>query len=117
MPHVVIEDALDLGLACRGISNQVTRSGAEILKVIDLYTSRNDHVALVDCVVVEEGRSQAFFVQLTQRDRQITVRLLPATDPEKSVGVKRLLALIAKQVHAASPGSAFGKTNLEDFLA
>ncbi|MEO8213187.1 MAG: hypothetical protein ABI560_08340 [Myxococcales bacterium] len=117
MPHVVIEDASDLGLACRGISTQVLRTGAEILKVSDLYTNRNEHVALVECVVVEEGRSQSFFVQLTRRDRQITVRLLPATDPEKTIGVKRLLGLIAKQVHAASPGSAFGKTNLEEFLA
>lgn len=116
MPHVVIEQAVDLRLACQGISAQAVRSGAEILKVLDVYMNRRDQMALVDCVVVEEGRSQAFFVQLTQKDRQITVRLLPATDPEKTVGVKRLLGLIAKQVHAASPGSAFGKTNLQEFL-
>ena len=71
---------------------------------------------LVDCVVVEAGRSQNFFVQLSQKDRQITVRLLPASDPEKTTGVKRVMALIAMQLHDSTAGSRFGKTNLQEFL-
>jgi hypothetical protein len=66
--------------------------------------------------VVEEGRSQAFFVLVSQKARQITVRLLPATDPDKTDGVKRVMALIAKQLHEATAGSRFGKTNLQEFL-
>lgn len=116
MPHV-IEEALDLGVASQGVMVSVTRTGAEILKVVDLYLNRSGSTALVDCVAVEEGRSQSFFVQLSQKDRQITVRLLPATDPEKTTGVKRLLAHIARQLLAASGGGRFGKTNLQDFLA
>jgi hypothetical protein len=117
MPHVVIEDAPDLAIACGAIIQAVLRNGGEILRVIDVYLNRSSHTSLVDCVVVEEGRSQAFFVQLTQKDRQITVRLLPATDPEKTNGVKRILGVIAKQIHEASAGSHFGKTNLQEFLA
>ena len=116
MPHVVIEEALDLGLACQGIKIAAVRNGSEILKVVDVYSSRSGHTALVDSVVVEEGRSQSFFVQLAQKDRQITVRLLPATDPDKTDGVKRLLALIASQLRESAPGSRFGKTNLQEFL-
>lgn len=117
MPHVVIEEALDLGLACQGIKVAAVRNGGEILKVVDVYLNRSGHTALVDCVVVEEGRSRTFFVQLSQKDRQITVRLLPETDPEKTDGVKRVMALIAKQLHQATTGSRFGKTNLQPFLA
>jgi hypothetical protein len=116
MPHVVIEEALDLGLACQGIKLAAVRNGSEILKVVDVYLSRSGHTALVDAVVVEEGRSQAFFVQLSQKDRQITVRLLPATDPDKTDGVKRVLALIASQLRESMAGSRFGKTNLQEFL-
>ena len=116
MPHVVIEEALDLGVVCRGIELSVTRTGSEILKVMAVYLDRSGHAALVDCVVVEEGRPQTFFVQLSQKDRQVTVRLLPATDPEKTVGVKRIMALIARQIRKAAVGSRFGKTNLQDFL-
>jgi hypothetical protein len=116
MPHVVIEEAPDLAIACQAIQISVARNGSEILKVVDVYMNRSSHTALIDCVVVEEGRSQAFFVQLSQKDRQITVRLLPATDPEKTVGVKRVMALIARQIHEATVGSYFGKTNLQEFL-
>jgi hypothetical protein len=116
MPHVVIEEALDLGLACQGIDLAAVRSGSEILRVVDVYLNRSCRTALVDCVVVEEGRSQSFFVQLSQKDRQITVRLLPATDPEKTAGVKRIMALVARQLHDAIGGSRFGKTNLQEYL-
>jgi hypothetical protein len=117
MPHVVIEDASDLAIACQGVTTpQVVREGGQILKVIDVYLNRAAHTALVDCVVVEDGRSQAFFVQLAQKERQITVRLLPATDPDKTVGVKRVMALIAQRIRATVAGSRFGKTNLQEFL-
>lgn len=116
MPHVVIEEALDLPVACLGIKLTAVRDGSEILKVVDVYLNRSGHTALVDCVVVEEGRSQSFFVQLSQKERQITVRLLPATDPDKTPGVKRTMAIIAKQLHQCTAGSRFGKTNLQDFL-
>ncbi len=116
MPHVVIEEATALGAACQGIELATLRNGSEILKVVDVYLNRSSHTALVDCVVVEEGRSQSFFVQLSQKGRQITVRLLPATDPEKTHGVKRVMALIAKQLLESTAGSRFGKTNLQEFL-
>lgn len=116
MPHVVIEEALDLRAACAGIKPSVVRNGGEILKVVDLYLNQSGRTALVDCVAIEEGHSQSFFVLLSQKDRQITVRLLPATDPEKTPAVKRLMALIARQLHELIGGSHFGKTNLQEFL-
>ena len=116
MPHVVIEEAVNLAVASQGIKLTAVRNGSEILKVVDVYLNQAGHTALVDCVVVEDGRSQPFFVQLSQKGRQITVRLLPATDPEKTLGVKRIMALIAKQLQESTAGSRFGKTNLQDFL-
>ena len=116
MPHVVIEEAPDLRAVCEVLKPSVIRDGSEILKVVDVYLSQAGRTALVDCVTVEDGRSQMFFVQLSQKDRQITVRLLPATDPAKTTGVKRVMARIAKQLHEASVGSRFGKTNLQEFL-
>jgi hypothetical protein len=116
MPHVVIEEAPDLVAACDALNPSVTRNGSEILKVVDVYLNKTGRTALVDCVTVEDGRSQTFFVQLAQKERQITVRLLPATDPEKTIGVKRIMVLIATQLHEATAGSHFGKTNLQDLL-
>jgi len=116
MPHVVLEEVVDLTTACQGVRPSSTRGGNDILKVIDVYLSLAGRTALVDCLAIEAGRSQSFFVQLAQKDRQMTVRLLPATDPEKTAGVKRLMASIAGQARAAVAGSRFGKTNLQPFL-
>jgi len=33
-----------------------------------------------------------------------------------TAGVKRVMALIARQVHEATGGSRFGKTNLQEYL-
>ncbi|MFT5359459.1 MAG: hypothetical protein ACI9KE_006702 [Polyangiales bacterium] len=41
---------------------------------------------------------------------------MPATDPKKTPGVKRIMGLIATKLHEGVPGSRFGKTNLQDFL-
>ena len=49
MPHVVIEDATDLATACKGLSLSVTRNGAEILKLVDVYLNRLNRTALIDC--------------------------------------------------------------------
>jgi hypothetical protein len=116
MPHVVIEEAEDLALACQAIELAVVRDGDEVLRIVDVYLDRSAHIALVDCVVVEEGKAQTFFVQLARKGRQITVRLLPATDPDKTRGVKRVMALVARQIRESTAGSRFGKTNLQEFL-
>jgi hypothetical protein len=47
MPHIVIEEALDLGIACQGIKLSVVRNGSEILKVVDVYINRSNHTALM----------------------------------------------------------------------
>ena len=117
MPHVVLDDAPDLAAAVAALEPTVVRNGGEILKIIDLFMSRSGHSALVDCVAIENGHSQAFFVQLAQKERQLTVRLLPATDPEKTPAVKRLMGLIAKRIQERIAGSHFGKTNLQEFLS
>lgn len=78
MPHVVIEEAIDLGLACQGIELAAVRSGSEI------------------------------FVQLSRKDRQIAVRLLPATDPEKT-HLQEYLQASGARAAAAGEGLGVGR--------
>lgn len=116
MPHVVIEEAEDLAGACPALTPFTERNGDQILRLLDVYLNQSGHTALLDCVVIEKGMSRAFFIQLAAKGRQITVRLLPATDPEKTDAVKRLLAIVACRLRDCVPGSHFGKTNLQAFL-
>ena len=116
MPHVVVEGAGSLDQVYRKFQPFADRQGDEILKVVDLYLNQKENSLLLESIVIESGSQQAFFVQLSQKEHNVTVRLLPRTDPTKSPGVKRLLAKIAGRVRALFPDSRFGKTNLEEFL-
>ena len=116
MPHVVIENAPDLEVVFRGLASFAERRDEQILRLADLYLNRAGSAALLECVVIDKGVAVSFFVVLAQRENQITVRLYPLTDPEKTEGVKRLLALIAVRVRDLVPASRFGKTNLQAYL-
>lgn len=117
MPHVVIEDAGPLSEAFAAFQPIVSANGNEILKVNEAFLSRRGNMLLLEAVAIEKPDAQAFLVQVSLKDRAITVRLLPATDPEqKTPGVKRLLGLVARFLRGIYPGSRVGKTNLQGFL-
>lgn len=117
MPHVVIEQAGDLQALCQNFTPILQRTGAEILKVQEFYLSRSGKDALLESVAIEQGTSTNFFIQLKLHEKAITVRLLPATDPEKTPAVKKLMVLVAKFIRTVYPGSRYGKTNLQEYLA
>lgn len=117
MPHVVIEQAGPLEKVFSGLDPFVVADGHLILKVSDLFLNRRGTVVLLEAVVVETPGTQSFFVQLSQKDQAVTVRLLPATDPtEKTPAVKHLMAQVARRIRLIVPQSRYGKTNLQDFL-
>lgn len=117
MPHVVIEQAGDLQALYQNFTPILQRTGAEILKVQEFYLSRSGKDALLESVAIEQGTSTNFFIQLKLHEKAITVRLLPATDPEKTPAVKKLMALVVKFIRTVYPGSRYGKTNLQEYLA
>ena len=116
MPHVVIEGPATVDRFFQQFQPILDRSGPHILKAREVFINRGRRSVLVESTVVEEGRTQGFFAHLSQGEGAVTVRLLPATDPEKTDGVKRLLALIARQVLLQDPACKYGKTNLQPFL-
>lgn len=116
MPHVVIEDAGDLQGLYQAFAPMLHRSNNEILKVQEFYMSKSGKDALLESVAIEQGTARNFFVQLKLHEKSITVRLLPATDPEKTPAVKKVMALVAGFIRKVYPGSRYGKTNLQEYL-
>ena len=116
MPHVVIEGVESLGALVGALSPFVVNDGT-ILKGTDVFTNQRGTIMLLETVVIEPPHSVTFFIQLSQKGPHVTVRLLPATDPEhKTNGVKQILGLVAQKIKAAVPQSRYGKTNLVGFL-
>ncbi len=117
MPHVVIEAAGDLQTLYQKFAQILQRTGGEILKIQEFYLSRSGKEALLEAVAIDQGTASNFFVQLKLHENAITVRLLPATDPEKTPAVKKVMALVAKFIRTVYPESRYGKTNLQEYLA
>lgn len=116
MPHIVVEESGDLQDLYQAFTPMVQRTGNEILKVQEFYLSRSGKDALLESVAIEQDAACTFFVQLKLHEKAITVRLLPATDPEKTPAVKKLMALVAGFIRKVYPGSRYGKTNLQEYI-
>jgi CHASE3 domain sensor protein len=116
MPHIVLENINSTKEAFDAVEPFAQKIEGGILKVMDKYINASEQTALVESLAIENGNNQNFFVQLSQKKSSLTVRLLPLTDPEKTNGVKQIMAQIAKQIKDTDQSIAYGKNNLEDFL-
>lgn len=116
MPHIVLENVASTKDAFEAITLFAEKTENRILKVTDKYFSPVSKSALIESLVIEKNQRQSFFIQLSQKKNAVTVRLFPLTDPEKNVGVKQTMAIIAKQIKDLNDNIIYGKTNLEQFL-
>ncbi|HSL02151.1 MAG TPA: hypothetical protein VK901_01255 [Nitrospiraceae bacterium] len=116
MPHVVIEEAGDLQSLYQTFTPLIQRAGTDILKILEFYLARSGKEALLESITIEQGAVCNYFVQLKLHEKAITARLLPATDPERTPAVKKVLALVAGFIRKVYPDSRYGKTNLQEYL-
>ena len=116
MPHVVLEGDIDLSEFASAATPLNTRDADGIRKVSDIYINAGGTSLLLESVVVADGKTQKFMINVTKKGSGATVRLLPLTDPEKSRGVKQLMGEVASQMLEMFPGTTVGKTNLQDFV-
>jgi hypothetical protein len=116
MPHIVLENINSAQEAFDRVEKFANKIEGGILKVMDKYLNGDKQTALVEALAIENGKNQNFFIQLSQKQSSLTVRLLPLTDPEKTAGVKTIMSMVAKQIKDADTTITYGKNNLEDFL-
>jgi len=113
MPHAVIAGDCDLAAFARTWTPLVVRHGPDLLRADELYLERGGRALLIEALCVEAGRKQPFYVKLSAHDRgSTTVRIDPMTHPERTDGVRALVAEIAARLLAATPGARVEKTNL-----
>lgn len=115
MPHILVQGSIALDDVARRHAPWSDRRGDLLVKFDRLYLETAGRAALVEALVVDRGHPQRFFVALQAREDGVMVRLEPLTDPEKTAGVKRALALVADRLRAES-GGRYGATNIPEFL-
>jgi len=113
MPHVVIEGVTDLSAFAAGWMPFVVRQGGDILRADQLFLAKDARACLIDSLCVEAGRKQPFYIRLALHDGgNVTVRVDPMTHPERSEGVRALIAHVGARLLRATPGGRLGATNL-----
>jgi len=109
----VISGAVDLAEFARRWRPLVVRRGGDVLRADQLFLEPEGRALVIDALVVEAGRKQPFYVKIARHDRgSATVRIDPMTHPERSEGVRALVAEIAARLLAATPGARVETTNL-----
>ena len=113
MPHVVIEGDVDLPAWARDFAPRTLRSGSDLYKIERLYLDTGGRSALVEVLAIEAGRKLPFYVRISSHERgSTTVRIDPLTHPDRSEGVKQLVAEIAAELLRRTRGARVGVTNL-----
>jgi hypothetical protein len=115
MPHVVLTGRVTIDECQERFEPFVVRDGDLLVKTERFYRERDGRAGLIEALVVERGHTQKFFIQLSMRGDGLTVRLEPLTDPEKTPGVRRALALVAHRIKT-SCRCEYGSTNIEEHL-
>jgi hypothetical protein len=116
MPHIILEGSVDLEQYYASFKPTHERSQQEILKTQDIFINKDRRAVLIEAIAIEDGTPQRFFIQAGVKDNRTSIRLYPGTDPIKTTGVKKLLAIIAKQIKDQHQDIEYGATNLGEFL-
>ena len=88
------------------------------IKIEELYLEREGQRSILPAVVVEEGHPQSFYIRLSvnNQSHRLTTRLDPATDPIKTRGVKRSVALVAESLLGCFGAAKVWRHNLQGYL-
>ncbi len=116
MPHIVLEGPVDLPQFFSTHTSSAEEHPGKILKLQNSYISRDKNSVLIEALAVEGGPPNRFLVQVVRKGEKTTVKIYPGSDPEKTDGLKKILAIVAHRLKKGNPDSRYGSTNLQDYL-
>lgn len=117
MPHVILKGDFTITDWADDFQPMEQKETHWLIKFNELYIERKGKRALVPVVTVEEGHPQTYYVRLSLNEgRRLSIRLDPSTDPIKTRGVKRSIALIAETLKHRFPHLEVESHNLEDYF-
>jgi hypothetical protein len=116
LPHVVLNGKASIQSIFEKLEPLFVRDGTDILRTMELYLERSKNAILIDSLAIEANKKESFLAMITGRENGVVVRLYPKQEIEKTIGVKRILAEIAKQLLSKFPDFKTAETNLEEYL-
>lgn len=113
MPHAVLTGRVDLEAAWRGLPSGPWRWDRAVARVEGCFLARASHSLLVATVVVEFGRPLHAVVLVSHHGGDTVVHLWPVVPVERTNGVKRVVAQVARELGSFGCGPVV-TTNLGD---
>jgi hypothetical protein len=117
LPHVVLNGKASIQNIFEKLEPLFVRDGTDILRTMELYLERSKNAILIDSLAIEANKKKKFLAIINGRENGVVVRLYPKQEIEKTEGVKRILAEIAKQLLRKFPDFKTAETNLEEYLS
>lgn len=117
MPHVVLSGEVNAELIFDNLDNIFEKTDLGILRTMNHFLDRNKKILLVESLAIEKNKKTSFLTMINNREDGVVIRVYPVYDNfEKTEGVKKILAELAKQIMGKINGIRIGKTNLMEFL-
>jgi hypothetical protein len=116
LPHVVLNGEIQFSQVFQSLNPSIIKHGDVILKTSKKYMDGEGKSFLVEALAIEQHSQTSFLVLIGKREDGLVVRIYPGSNVEKTDGVKRILAEIAKQLVNSFPSLKLGKTNLQEFI-
>jgi hypothetical protein len=116
MPHVVLNGKIKIDDIFNILKSVVIRSESGLLKTDNIYMNTDKTSILIESLAIEDGVKRSFFTLIGQRQDGVVIRIYQGSEVEKTVGVKSILGILAKQLLVAFPHLTIGETNLADYL-
>lgn len=116
MPHVVLNGQTSMETIFGGIKPFSIRTANGIIKASDIFINQQKTAILIESLAIEDSVNRSFLSMVSKRDDGVVVRIYPRGEVEKTPGVKRILAQIAKQILEISAGLKVGETNLSEYM-
>ena len=113
MPHIVLDRNLNLNDFSNLFKPLFQKS--PLIKIHEMYVESKATNALFSTVVIDDSHHD-FFIQVMSNKDRTTIRLLPATDPEKTDAVKQSLANLCLVIQTHYPEMKVIKSNLWNYL-
>jgi hypothetical protein len=116
LPHIVLNGNCEIASIYKNIEPVLIQNGKNVLKTVNIYIDQSQTSILFESLIIEKGRKIKFFGLISKREDGLVIRIFPGYEVEKTDGVKRILAEMAKNLLRKCPALRIGKTNLSEFL-
>lgn len=116
MPHVQLRGPCELASLRDPLASLLDAEPPEVLKIQGAYLDAGEQRLILEAVVVEDYLRQNFFLLIRRDADGLMVRCHPFSPPQKTDGVKRLIARVAQRCRQLCPGLEVGNTNLGSLI-